>query len=271
MPHKPFGQHVAYMFQTPTTRAWKQLHDQGKLTAAQDAYWKPKPPEELYDLRSDPDEVHNLAGSEAHQAVLKKLRQAQKDLAAKIRDVGFLPEGELHSRSKGSSPYDMGHDDSKYPFRRIFETAEKASLLRAEDVPALRKAFADGDSAVRYWAALGMLMRGKRGVEAARAELQAALGDRSPYVRIAAAEALGRYGSDADLKKALAVLVELGPVDKNVVFVATAALNALDDLGDKAASVAEAIKKFPDKGEMPNARYAPDVPKLLQHLRARFQ
>jgi uncharacterized sulfatase len=271
MPHKPFGQHVAYMFQTPTTRVWKQLHDQGKLTAAQDAYWKPKPPEELYDLRSDPDEVHNLAGSEAHQAVLKKLRQAQKDLAAKIRDVGFLPEGELHSRSKGSSPYDMGHDDSKYAFRRIFETAERASLLRPEDVPALRKAFADSDSAVRYWAALGMLMRGKRGVEAARAELLAALGDRSPYVRIAAAEALGRYGSETDVKKALAALVELGPVDKNGVFVATAALNALDELGGRAASVAEAIKKFPDMGDMPNARYAPDVPKLLQHLRARFQ
>src|SRR5262249_31162740 len=62
LPHRLPGQHVDYMFQTPTTRVWKELHDAGKLKPAQDAFWKPKPAEELYDLRADPDEVENLAG-----------------------------------------------------------------------------------------------------------------------------------------------------------------------------------------------------------------
>ena len=44
-----------------------KLHDEGKLTPAQDQFWNRKPPEELYDLQNDPDEVHNLAGSPAHQ------------------------------------------------------------------------------------------------------------------------------------------------------------------------------------------------------------
>src|SRR5262249_9210519 len=145
---------------------WKKLHDQGKLTPAQDAFWNTKPPEELYDLQKDPDEVNNLAAAPAHQDILKKLREAQKDLALRIRDVGFLPEGEMHSRSEGSSPYDMGHNDRAYPFQRVFETAERASLLQAEAVGSLRKAFEDDDSAVRYWATLGMLMRGRGGVEA---------------------------------------------------------------------------------------------------------
>ena len=35
MPHLPCGQFVEYMFRTPTTRVWKQIHDAGKLTAAQ--------------------------------------------------------------------------------------------------------------------------------------------------------------------------------------------------------------------------------------------
>ena len=37
MPHKIYGQHIDYMFQTPTTRVWKRLHDEGKLTPVQDA------------------------------------------------------------------------------------------------------------------------------------------------------------------------------------------------------------------------------------------
>src|SRR5262249_27986360 len=55
MPHKIYGQHIDYMFQTPTTRVWKRLHDEGRLTPAQEAFWGTKEPEELYDLRSDPD------------------------------------------------------------------------------------------------------------------------------------------------------------------------------------------------------------------------
>jgi uncharacterized sulfatase len=271
MPHKVYGQHVEYMFQTPTTRVWKQLHDAGKLTPEQDRFWHTKPPEELYDLQKDPDEVHDLAASPAHQEVLGKLRRAQQELAFKIRDVGFLPEGELRARSEGSSPYDMGQDEGKYPFRRVFETAESATLLRPDAVPALRKALRDDDSAVRYWAALGMLMRGRDGVTAAHDELQAALRDASPYVRVVAAEALGRYGDGADLKQALATLVELGPMDRSGVFVSMAVLNALDELGDKAAVVADALKKFPRKGQLPDPRYAPFVPRLLDDLTAKFK
>ena len=33
MPHLIYGQHLDYMFQTPTTRVWKQLHDRGKAHA----------------------------------------------------------------------------------------------------------------------------------------------------------------------------------------------------------------------------------------------
>jgi arylsulfatase A-like enzyme len=269
MPHKVYGQYIDYMFQTPTTRVWKKLHDEGQLTAAQDAFWMTKPPEELYDLHNDPDEVHNLAASPEHQPVLEKLRQAQQSLAARIRDVGFLPEGELHSRSHGGAPYDMGHDEQRYPFQRVFETAERASLLRDDALPALREALHDGDSAVRYWAALGVLMRGQSGTTAAHAELLAALKDSSPYVQITAAEALGRYGSEGDLKPSLEVLVRLGDWGKNEVFVALAALNALGALGDKANSVRPAVREFAAKGKTPDARYDSYVPRLLEELQGK--
>ena len=271
MPHKIYGQHIEYMFQTPTTRVWKKLHDEGKLNPVQAVFWKTKPAEELYDLRNDPDEVKNLVGKPEHKETLEKLRGAQQNLAVRIRDVGFLPEGEVHSRSEKSTPYDMGRDDKKYPMARVFETAELASLMRPEALPALRKAFRDDDSAVRYWAALGMLMRGKKGVEAATVDLRRALEDASPYVRSVAAEALVRYGDDANSKRCLAVLVEHADADRNGVFVAMAALIALDELGRKAAPVADAIKKLPKKAKVPNPRYSPYVPRLSEDLAAKLK
>ena len=59
-PDRPYLKHVAYMFQTPTTRVWKEMFDAGKLNEAQAKFWQPKPVEELFDLQSDPDEVTNL-------------------------------------------------------------------------------------------------------------------------------------------------------------------------------------------------------------------
>ena len=52
------------------------------------------------------------------------------------------------------------------------------------------------------------------------------------------------------------------------VFVAMAALNALEALGARATTVADAIQMLPSKGKVPDARYAPYVSRLLQDLRA---
>ncbi len=271
MPHVSQGQHVSYQFQTPTTAVWRKLYDEGKLNAAQSIFWnKPKTPEELYDLQSDPDEVHNLAGSAAHQETLAKLRKAQQDLARKIRDVGFVPEGERLARSAGSSPYDFGHDDAKYPFERVFATADLASMMKPEAVPQLRKAMSDGDSAVRYWATMGMLMRGAPAVKEAHDDLQKALADSSAYVRSAAAWALGEYGSEADLKAALKTLGELAPSGKNDVFTSLAALTVIDNLGMKAAGLRDSIPTWSAKGESPDPRYNSYVPRLLKDISIRF-
>jgi len=269
MPHKIYGQHLDYMFQTPTTRVWKRLHDQGSLTPAQDAFWKTKPPEELYDLQSDPDEIHNLAGSPDHAKTLATLRQALGDWELRIRDVGLLPEGEMHRRSRGTSPYDMARDESAYPFRRVYETADLASGLAPDALPNLKAAWRDQDSAVRYWAALGFLMRGEAGVGAAHDELIKALDDSSPDVRVVAAEALGRYGASADLERSLATLKTLLNSQKGDYFVILAALNAIGALGEKAAPLHPTIRALAlDKAAIPHPRYANYVPRLLDEFQA---
>jgi uncharacterized sulfatase len=270
LPHKIYGQHVNYMFQTPTTVAWKRLHDEGKLSPAQDRFWQTKPAEELYDLRTDPDEVKNLAGQRATRGVQARLREAQKALALRIRDVGFLPEGEIHSRSGAGSPFDMARTEGSYPMGPVFAAAELASSLRTEVTPSLLRATEDADSAVRYWGVLGLLMRGRRGVDQGRAALVRALDDSSPYVRVGAAEALGRYGGPDLQARAVKMLTDLSDGKHHPVFVPMAALNALDALGTMARPARDELRKLPRQGKVPDARFEPYIPRLLDDLLTRL-
>jgi arylsulfatase A-like enzyme len=267
MPHLSQGQHVAYQFETPTTAVWRSLFDQGKTTAEQSIFWNEmKSSEELYDLQSDRDEVHNLADKPEHAATLAKMRKAQEALALRIRDTDFLPEGEIHSRSEGSTPYDIAHDDSTYPLERIMAAASAASSLKAEDVPALKKAMTDPDSAVRYWGVMGLRIRDKAALNASHDELLKALHDSSTYVQTAAAWTLAKHGSEDDLHQALPALLTLADWSKHNVFTVMAALNAIGDLGPKAAPIAEQLKALPRQGAAPDGRFKEYVPRLLKDL-----
>jgi arylsulfatase A-like enzyme len=267
-PHVSQGQHVSYQFETPTTRVWRETFDQGRATDAQSIFWRtPKAPEELYDLETDPDEVKNLAGSSEHQSILRKLRKAQQDLARDIRDVGFLPEGEIHARSAGRTPYEMGHDNRLYPFTRVFETADAASMMDLKDLKKLHKALEDKDSAVRYWGALGILMRGKEAVDASKGELRAALTDESTYVRIVAANAVGHHGTAADLEVAMATLAECAPWgEKNSVWESMFALNAIDSLGNKIVPLRAQAQDWPLNGPSPDGRFNGYVSRLMRDI-----
>ena len=254
MPHRIYGQYIDYMFQTPTTAIWKKLFDQGKLNEVQSAFWKSKPVEELYELSTDRDEVRNLAGSGEHRAILARMRTAQRALAERIGDVGYLPEGEIHSRAGATSPYEMGHDAQRYPARRVMSAAEQASRGG-------RGSLEDPDAGVRFWAAQGYLVR--REVDD---KLRRALTDDSAYVRAVAAEAVARFGSDGDTKQALAALLPLANAKQNGVFVALAALTALDAMDDKARPAKGAIAALPREAEDADSRFKTYLPRIIEKV-----
>jgi len=264
MPYLIYGQYINYMFKTPTTRVWKELYDEGKLNPTQSRFWEPKLPEELYDLHSDPIEVTNLVDSPAHQLVLKELRQALREHILRIRDVGFLSEIEQNSRSVGSTMYEMGHDKNKYPLERILAMADMASMMEPEVLVQLKDGLHDGDSAVRYWAAMGFLMRGTEAMNAARDDLHMALKDESPTVRIVAAQALGQYGTDEDVTIALEVLLELATTDNNSVFVSILALNAINAIGIRAKAVKDKIAALPQNSKKAPTRMRAYIPDLIK-------
>ncbi|MCX7885746.1 MAG: sulfatase-like hydrolase/transferase [Verrucomicrobiae bacterium] len=269
-PHVSQGQHVSYQFQTPTTRIWREWFDQSKTTEAQSLFWRvPKPPEELYDLQTDPDEVRNLADSPAHQPIKNRLQNVLRDHMRAVRDVCLVPEGELHTRAPGSPPYQWARDDSFYPLERILQMAELASSLKPDAVSELAKRLTDSDSAVRWWAVLGLLMRGENAVAPNEPLLRRMLTDTSPHVRIAAAEALGRHGSSESLEGALDTLKELASPDKNGVLVAMPALAAIEALGSRAGPILPSIRQLNSDGPSPDGRYNGYVPRLLEALDAK--
>ncbi len=273
-PHEIYGQFVSYMFETPTTRRWRELFDAGALNEAQSAFWRRKPAEELYDLDTDPDEVRNLAESPEHRAVLERLRTAQRAWVLRVRDLGFLPEGEIHARSAGRTPWEMGRNGEQYPLERILAAADLAaggSAETGEAEPRLVEAMRDPDSAVRYWGALGLLMRGEGAVGMAQDILREALGDDSPYVRITAAEALARYGAVADLNACLDLLVSEADLDKTGLYRSMAALNAIDAMGDRAASRIEAIRGLPRTAAGIPGKLDGYVGRLLERILDRFE
>lgn len=257
LPHLIYGQYLAYMFQTETTRVWQRLYREGRLTPPQTWFWEPKPAEELYDLEEDPHEINNLAGSPKHQEILAELKEALRRHVMEIRDAGFLPEAEMHRRAEGTTVYEMAQDEEAYPLERIFEMAELAAGRDLGALPRLTQALVDTDPAARYWAVTGIRIRGASAFEGTADRMRTCLEDDNPSVRIAAAELLVKHGSEADISRAVDVLMALAPPDKNGAYTAMAAMNVIADLDEgRLERLKPVLKAMPLKD--PNAPARPN-------------
>lgn len=272
MPHRAQGQYLAYMFETPTTQVWKAGFDAGTLTSVQSTFWQAKPVEELYELAPDPDNVRNLVADEAHAATLEALRGTLRSHLLTSRDLGFLPEADMRQRSAVRTPFEFGQDTRRYPLPRILETAERASNGRAEGVEWLQRRLRDDDAAVRYWATLGLTLRGDALVRALAPVLAARLADPAAPPRIAAAEALARTAEDGALRqRALDSLLADADIRQHGHHVAMLALNAIAALGPVAEPIRAAAAQLPSAGDDVVAREREYVARLTRDLSVRVR
>lgn len=110
-PGRPYVQYVDYLEEMPIMQELRRLNKDyfnalsegyGKtLTPAQLLWMAPeKPPEELYDLTTDPYEINNLAKSPQHQDVLKRMRGELERWQKDTKDLGLVPESELRERMR---------------------------------------------------------------------------------------------------------------------------------------------------------------------------
>ena len=238
--YEPLKTYYQYM-NTPekgaTMREIRRVADAGKLPPAAKLFIAPtKPTEELYDLETDPHEIHNLAGERKHADKLKELRAAHSDWVKRTGDLGLLPEAEIEIREKAAGArYNILKGKSKLNAQLGNAAAMASSGVYA--LPSMIQAMQHSDAAVRYWGATGV---GNIGPQAANARLPiiAALKDKSPSVRIAAARALAKLG---EVKLALPVLET--ELQSDHQWGRLAAAIVLDEMNEQARPSIPALKK----------------------------
>lgn len=73
-----------------------RLDAEGKLNEDQKRWMAPlRPPEELYEVKSDPFQLHNLAVKPAYADILKKFRKLQDQWTLETGDMGHRNESEM--------------------------------------------------------------------------------------------------------------------------------------------------------------------------------
>ncbi len=249
MPHLPYIQPSEYPDRAEIMPELRRVAASGKLTGSQKALWEAtKPVEELYDTQADPNEMKNLVDSPAHRDTLNRLRSELRDWMLRTKDVGLLPEAEMHIRSAGSTPYEMAREPGKYPIERILAAA---MLVGAgpQALPTMKANLSDSDSAVRYWAAVGLDALGVEAIPALDA-LEEVLYDGSPNVRFTAAGVLCKLGR---CEEALPVLAS-GLRDPRET-VALHAARTLELLGEKACPAAGLMEQARKRCLNPDGSY----------------
>ena len=193
MPHLPPIQE-GYIF-SPTEKEslveLHRVHDAGKDTAISQRLWSPRPFEELYDLKNDPQELKNLADEAKLSSIKNKLAGELRSWIIETRDSAFLTEPEMHRRAKaaGLTAYEMMQDEKLFPIEAILNTAEMASKMHGDGI----EFYTSEDPAIRYWALMAGIMS-KSKSDRALAIYDTCMKDPNPIVRTTAAEALARVG-----------------------------------------------------------------------------
>ena len=133
MPQQGWDMHQQYLdFHRPAIHVMRKLKEEGKLNHAQLLFMaKNKPVEELYDIKSDPHELNNLAHNPAYNETLVEMRSHLKDWQSKHTDLGLTdrykrtPEnmGNVRDFVKKNYPEDWkqlqeGEIGDKYKFYR---------------------------------------------------------------------------------------------------------------------------------------------------------
>ena len=99
-PELPYLQWMPYADLTnPVNELMRKLTSEGRLSADQAKFMAPsRPREELYDLKSDPFELHNLALSPAAYDVLVRMRRQLDGWIRLTKDHGLIPEDPRQER-----------------------------------------------------------------------------------------------------------------------------------------------------------------------------
>ena len=238
MPHLGYNQPTAWPDSGEIRHEFYRMTNKEKMTAAQWHFAGPtRPVEELYDCQADPQNLKNLAGSEAHQIILKRLRKAHRKHITQTVDLGFLPESEAWEMFSNKTGWELGQG-GQVKMAPIHKAAAQVGMA---DEFVLTKNLRSKNANIRYWGALGLAHHKALQIETKQL-LRNALNDPSPAVRIEAANTLARAG---DPKPAIRALIK--DLEHENLIIVTHAARTIELLGETAlaakAPMAAALKR----------------------------
>jgi N-sulfoglucosamine sulfohydrolase len=255
MPHLPyiqnaliFGDHKRSSVELDRVRA------EGLLPKHGEAMYRPRPMEELYDVKEDPYELYNLANDPDYRHKLEEKRSLLNEWILETRDTGFLQEGEMMLRAEGTTPYEMVNDPGQYDLPRIMAAAGLVGD-RSVSVTGLAAMLEDEDSGVRYWAAEALLARVNDDAWKVMKEIHLAMSDESPSVQIKAAETICMLGQCNDALEVLA-----GYLDDDRGWIALQAAISVRQLGERVKPILDRVHQARknNTGDV-GARYSGDT------------
>jgi hypothetical protein len=87
---------IEYRKKMPMMRRLLKLREEKKLNKTQMLWFEsPVPEYELYDVKADPEQIHNLSGDPKYDEIIEKMAYDLDKWLQKTGDKGEIPEGEL--------------------------------------------------------------------------------------------------------------------------------------------------------------------------------
>ena len=223
MSHVPHTQPSQYKDGKKIVQVIRGLHREGKLNEQQARpFAARRPAEELYDLQRDPHELVNLSTDPKHHERLATMRRVLHQRMTETRDMGLIPEPILEDvgRQAGNKYLAFLKKDRGKQTLRLIEVVTAGEANESDKLMDFAKS---SDPSTRYWAAVWL---GVNETEKSKATLLKLTNDPVPAVRVAAAQALCKFGDLAHMK----ILVE--HIQDPNLLVGMFALRAIEELGD---------------------------------------
>ena len=151
--YRPHAQPNQYKDGKKIVQTMRQLHKEGELNELQDRIFNPtRPAEELYELKSDPNETKNLAADPEYAKQLSELRKTLYDWMVETKDLGLIPEpiAEDLGKKYGNKHNILQAEENKNLISQLIKTIEAGNN---KNLKTLRKLLKTGNDSQKYWAA----------------------------------------------------------------------------------------------------------------------
>jgi arylsulfatase A-like enzyme len=219
-PYLPDGLYNAYRYKMWAYRDWYDAFRAGELDSLQARFFRPRPPEMLFNVEEDPFETTNLAARPDYADTLRSLRGALREKAIALPDLSFIPEA-VFLREGVNQPTEYGQRN-KYRIHSHLRTAALQMLPYAEGEHRIRSVLTSDDYLDRYWGWIVASSWGKEASELLSLATATYRKDTSLLVRLRATEFLGIVGG-IDPRDALTTLLR----QSRDPYEATAVLNTM--------------------------------------------